>query len=177
MNKTKELCLSAMFTSLLCASAFIRIPTPLLPITLQTLFVGLSGIVLGSKKSAVSTGVYILLGLTGLPVFAEGGGISYILKPSFGYLLGFILASFITGKMAEKEMSLKNYIFSTLTGMLAIYAVGVTYYFLISRFYLGNEIEIKNLFVYCFLLTLPGDVVMCIFSSIVGKRLKRIFKT
>lgn len=176
MQKTKEMCLCALFTALISAGAFIKIPTPLLPVTLQTLFVSLAGILLGGKKGSLSVGVYVLLGLMGLPVFTEGGGLSYILKPTFGYLLGFILGAFITGKIAEKESSFKNYLFSSFAGMFVIYIVGIAYYFLISRFYLENEIEIKNLFLYCFLLTFPGDVVMCILSSLIGKRLKKVLR-
>ncbi len=176
MKRTREMCICAVFTALMCASAFIRIPTPLLSITFQTLFVTLSGLILGGKKGALSTSVYVLIGLIGLPVFTEGGGLSYILKPTFGYLLGFIIGSFITGKLAEKETSLKNCILSSFAGMFAIYIVGVAYYFLISSFYLGNEIDLKTLLVYCFLLTLPGDILMCILASIIGKRLKRALK-
>ena len=79
-------------------------------------------------------------------------------------------------KIAKKETSLKNYILSSFAGMLVIYIIGVTYYFLISRFYLGNEIGIRNLLVYCFLLTLPGDIVMCLLASVIGKRLKKVLK-
>ena len=176
MKKTREMCICALFCALMCASAFIRIPTPLLPITFQTLFVTLAGLLLGGRKGALSTALYVLIGLIGLPVFTEGGGFSYILKPTFGYLLGFIMGSLVTGKLAEKEASLKNYILSSFAGMLIIYVVGVTYYYLISSFYLGNETDIKNLLVYCFLLTLPGDIVMCIIASVIGKRLKKVLK-
>ncbi len=176
MQKTKEMCLCALFTALMCAGAFLKIPTPFLPITFQTLFVTLAGLLLGEKRGSLSVGVYVLIGLLGIPVFTEGGGFSYVLKPTFGYLLGFIAGAFVTGKIAKKETSLKNYIFSSFAGMFVIYIIGVTYYFLISRFYLGNETEIKNLLVYCFLLTLPGDVIMCLIASMIGKRLKKVLK-
>ena len=127
MKKTREMCICAVFTALMCASAFLRIPTPLLPITLQTLVVTLSGLILGSRKGALSTGVYVLIGLMGLPVFTEGGGLSYVLKPTFGYLLGFVIGAYITGKLAEKETSLKNYILSSFAGMFVIYIVGIIY--------------------------------------------------
>ncbi len=176
MNKTKEMCICALFTALICAGAFIKIPTPLLPITLQTLFVTLAGLLLGSKKGAACVGVYIFIGLLGVPVFAEGGGLSYILKPSFGYIIGFALSAFVTGKLAEKKCTYKNFLFSSFVGMLAVYAVGIVYYYLISTVYLGSRIEIKNLFLYCFLLTLPGDILMCILASTIGKRIKNIIK-
>ncbi len=176
MQKTKEMCLCALFCALICAGAFIKIPTPFLPITFQTLFVTLAGLLLGGKKGSLSVGVYVIIGLIGVPVFAEGGGLSYVLKPVFGYLIGFIAGAFVTGKMAQKETSLKNYMLSSFTGMFVIYFFGVTYYFLISRFYLGNETEIKNLLLYCFLLTLPGDILMCLLASLIGKRLKKALK-
>ncbi|MBQ2827645.1 MAG: biotin transporter BioY [Clostridia bacterium] len=176
MKRTKEMCLCALFTALMCASAYIKIPTPLLPITLQTLFVSLAGLILGSRKGFLSVAVYVFIGLTGIPVFAEGGGLSYVLKPSFGYIVGFILSVFITGKLAEKKCNYKNFLLSSLAGMIAVYAVGIVYYYLISTLYLGNQIEIKNLFIYCFLLTLPGDILMCVLASTVGKRLKNAIK-
>ena len=175
MQKTKEMIMCALFTALICAGAFLKIPTPFLPITFQTLFVTLAGLILGSKKGAMSVAVYVLIGLIGLPVFTEGGGIYYVFKPTFGYLLGFIAGAFVTGEIAKKETSLKNYVLSSFAGMWVIYIIGVVYYFLISRFYLGNSVEVRELLIYCFLLTLPGDVGMCVLASVIGKRLKKVF--
>ena len=176
MKRTKEMCLCALFTALMCASAYIKIPTPLLPITLQTLFVSLAGLILGSRKGFLSVAVYTFIGLAGIPVFAEGGGLPYILKPSFGYILGFTLSALITGKLAEKKCTFKNFLFSSLTGTVCVYTVGLIYYYFISTLYLVNQIEIKNLFIYCFLLTLPGDILMCALASAIGKRLKKMIK-
>ena len=58
--------------------------------TLQFFFVLLAGIILGGKRGALAVGCYVALGLIGIPIFAAGGGIGYIFRPSFGYLLGFI---------------------------------------------------------------------------------------
>ncbi len=176
MQKNRDLCFCALFVTLICAGTFIRIPAPFLPITFQTLFVTLAGILLGGKKGTLCVLVYILIGLTGVPVFTEGGGFSYILKPTFGYLLGFVFSAFITGKIAEKIFSFKNFALASFAGMIVIYIIGITYYFLISRFYLGNQIEVRELFIYCFLLTLPGDILMCILASIIGIRLKKVIK-
>lgn len=176
MKKTREMCLCALFTALIAAGAFIKIPTPLLPITLQTMFTCLAGLLLGSRKGALCVGAYIFIGLIGLPVFAEGGGLSYVLKPSFGYLLGFALGAFITGKVAEKQTSFKLLLLASFAGMIAVYLIGIVYYYLISYFYLGNQIELRSLLLYCFLLTLPGDIVMCVLSSVIAKRLKKVLK-
>ena len=83
----KEIVCGGMFTALVAVGAFIQVPVPGMDyFTLQFLFVLLAGMVLGRKMGIVSVSVYVLLGLCGLPVFAAGGGIAYIFRPSFGYL-------------------------------------------------------------------------------------------
>lgn len=176
IRKTKELCAGALICALLCASAFIRIPSPLLPITLQTLFVTLAGLLLGGKKGAFCVGVYVFMGLVGLPVFAEGGGFSYVLKPSFGYIIGFVFSALITGILAERKQNLKSFLLSSFAGMLTVYVFGLIYYYLIGTFYLGSVPRIRDLFVYCFLLTLPGDILMCIIASVSSLRIKKAIK-
>ena len=76
--KTKNLILCGLFTSLIVVGAFIRIPIPVVPFTLQLLFTMLAGLLLGGKWGAASVCIYIVLGLMGLPVFAEGGGLAYV---------------------------------------------------------------------------------------------------
>ena len=66
--------LCAIFTALIAIGAFIRIPVPVVPFTLQFLFTTLAGVLLGSRLGALSVTIYIVLGLMGVPVFAEGGG-------------------------------------------------------------------------------------------------------
>ena len=87
---TRDMVLFALFTALIAIGAFIRIPVPFCPFTLQLLFTTLAGLLLGSRRGAASVAVYVLLGLVGLPVFTSGGGPSYIFQPTFGYLIGFI---------------------------------------------------------------------------------------
>ena len=99
---TKDITLISLFVALITIGSKITIPSPIVPFTLQWMFVALSGMLLGSRLAPISVIVYILLGLLGLPVFTKGGGISYILSPTFGYLIGFIPASFIIGKAVER---------------------------------------------------------------------------
>jgi len=81
MNKTRNLIIVAMFAALTAIGAFIKVPIPYVPFTLQYLFCALAGLVLGSKLGALSQIVYVAIGLSGVPVFTEGGGIGYIFKP------------------------------------------------------------------------------------------------
>ena len=115
--------LCGMFAALVAIGAFIQIPGPYMDyFTLQFFFVLLAGLILGADKGAISVGCYVLLGLVGVPIFAAGGGIGYIFRPSFGYLVGFIVSAYVTGKVCEKlKASYKNYLLACLAGFHAGY--------------------------------------------------------
>lgn len=97
-QKTRSMILCALFAALIAAGAFLRIPIPVVPFTLQYLFTMLAGLLLGPRLGATAVGVYIVLGLAGLPVFTQGGGPGYIFQPTFGYIIGFALGAYLTGK-------------------------------------------------------------------------------
>ena len=103
-SRTKEMVLFGLFTALIAIGAFIKIPVPVCPFTLQLLFTTLAGLILGSRNGACSVGLYVLLGLAGVPVFTEGGGPSYIFQPTFGYLIGFIAGAWLTGWISEESL-------------------------------------------------------------------------
>lgn len=174
---TKDMIMCALFTALIAAGAFIRIPVPVVPFTLQYLFTMLAGLIMGGRLGALSVGIYTVLGLIGIPVFAEGGGIWYILKPSFGYIIGFAIGSFVTGKMAGnlKNLTIKNLLAANFTGLLIVYAVGMAYYYFICNFVINTPIAFWPLFLYCFLLAVPGDIVLCFVAAFFAKRIKPIY--
>jgi len=178
MSKTRDMILCALFTALIAVGAFIRIPIPVVPFTLQFLFTMLAGLLLGGKLGAISVCVYILLGLMGFPVFAEGGGFSYILKPSFGYLIGFAAGTYVTGLIAGRSGSpgYRRLLAACFAGLGIVYLFGMVYYYLISNFYLGTPIGLWPLFLYCFILAVPGDIVLCILGAMLGKRLIPIIR-
>ena len=96
-TEVRSMVLAGLFAALTAAGAFTRIPLGIAAFTLQTLFTALSGLLLGPKWGMLSQGVYVLLGLAGLPVFTLGGGPGYLFQPSCGFLLGLIPAAGITG--------------------------------------------------------------------------------
>ena len=167
-----------MFAALIAVGAFIKIPVPVVPFTLQFLFTTTAGLFLGGKNGARSVMIYICLGLAGLPVFASGGGISYILQPSFGYLPGFALGAYVTGKIAEAAInpSYRRLLTANFAGLLIVYAIGMLYYALISDLYLGTPIGLWPLFLYCFVLAVPGDIVLCIAGAALAKILLPVLK-
>ena len=163
----------SLFVALIVVGAFIKIPIPVVPFTLQLLFTMMAGLLLGGKLGAASVGIYILMVLLGLPVFAEGGGFSYVLKPSFGYIIGFAVASYVTGIIANKvpNPSYKRLFAANFAGLGIVYLFGMVYYYFMSNFYLGNPIGLWPLFLYCFILAVPGDIVLCILGASLGKRM------
>ncbi len=177
-SRTQEIIYCAMFTVLIAAGAFIKIPIPVVPFTLQFLFTMMAGLLLGGRLGAISVGVYMLLGLVGLPIFSEGGGIWYVFKPSFGYIIGFCVASYVTGKMVEKmrNLTIPKYLLANFTGLFIVYAVGMIYYYMICNYVIDTPIGLWPLFLYCFILAVPGDICLCILAAFLAKRLKRILK-
>lgn len=173
MERTKNLVLMALFTALIAVGAFIRIPIPVIPFTLQVFFTTLAGILLGKKYGTLSVVAYVCIGLIGIPVFTNGGGPSYLFQPTFGYLIGFCIGTFVTGAIAHQvsSPSMKRLLAANFCGLILIYLCGMVYYWFIASYYLDTEIGLWTLFLYCFLMTIAGDIVSCIFAAFLGKRL------
>ena len=95
---------ASMFGAATAVGAFISIPIPPVPITLQTLFTYLAGALLGGRLGALSQFVYLLLGVMGLPVFALGkAGFGVLFGPTGGYIIGFIGSAYVIGTMIETK--------------------------------------------------------------------------
>ncbi len=177
-----KIAVCAIFTALIAVGAFIKIPVPVCPFTLQTLFVALAGLMLGEKYGALSAAAYLALGLIGIPIFTQGGGIYYIFKPTFGYIIGFCLGAYVTGRIARgtsirgmfvrrsSNPSFGRLFAAALAGIACVYLVGVPYYYLLCNLVINSPIAIGTVMLYCFLLTLPGDILSCVIAALLAKR-------
>lgn len=174
MKDVKTMCICSMFSILIAVGAFIKIPISIVPITLQTLFVVLAGFLLGKKKASLSVFVYIVIGLVGIPVFVNGGGITYVLQPTFGYLIGFLISSYLIGMMSMKDQSSKSMLLISVFGMLIIYLIGMMYFAFIQYFYYGITFQMGWILYYLFIVYLPGDLISCIIAVFIAKRLLKI---
>lgn len=122
-----QILLATSFALLTALGAQIQIPIGPVPITLQVLFVLLSGLVLGSKLGAVSQLEYLALGFAGAPVFAQGkSGLVALLGPTGGYLLGFVLGAYLAGLIAASvaRPSRIRFCVAGLAGSAGIYLCG-----------------------------------------------------
>jgi len=164
---------AAMFGAVTAIGAYIVIPLPLVPITLQTLFLNLAGALLGGYLGALSQVIYVLLGIAGLPVFAGGAaGPGVLLGPTGGYLIGFVIGAFVIGKLVElKEKPGFAWIALAMTaGMVVIYVFGVLQLSVVAKLSIEQAIAAGAL------PFLPGDFIKIIAASLITFKLKDIVK-
>ena len=173
-NLIVTLTLSALFCTLICIGSFIRIPMPnMMPVTLQTFFVLMTGLVLPIKASSLAILTYIALGLIGLPIFSGGGGIGYVLMPNFGFIIGFLIAtviiSVITNKMNNRN--LWHYIVVSLFGIVAIYIIGILYFAFITNQIVSLKISIFDISFFAdfqIVLSFPNSISYTMHNSTIG---------
>jgi len=168
-KKPTEIVLVPLFAALTAVGAFIKIPIPHVPLTLQTLMVMLSGLILGSRLGALSQLLYLTIGLLGLPIFAQGGGPGYLLHPSFGFLVGFIAGAYVTGRIAEKaeKLSLPRTLAALILGQATIYILGIPYLYFNLNFILHKPTSILATLKIGFLIFVPGDIMKTFVAALV----------
>ena len=175
---TKSMILTALFAALCAAGAFIKIYVGTVPITLQLLFTTLAGLLLGKERGMLAVALYIFIGLAGVPVFAGGGGISYLLQPSIGYLIGMMFGAYAAGAIYEKgQGSLRSLIFACAVNMVIVYLLGLLFLHLITSYYTKTPMTAETLFVSGCLIFIPGDIICCGASAVLAKRLKPMIES
>ena len=178
--ETRDLTLIPLFTVLIIICGKITIPTILIPVTLQYFACLLTGILLGARRAFLAQALYLLIGLIGLPVFAAGGGLGYVLQPSFGYLLGMLCCSTLIGWLTDRtdpdrsKLKVWQLVPITLAGWLVVYLFGLTYLLLIKNVYAGSgktflwAIQVGMV---PFLIT---DGIFSLLAATAGPRLRRM---
>jgi biotin transport system substrate-specific component len=162
-----------LFAALIAAGAFLKIPLPFVPLTLQTFFAILSGMLLGAKAGALSAGLYVAAGLLGLPIFTLGGGLSYVLQPTFGYLLGLVPGALIAGRLCSGAKTFPRAALGAAAGTAAIYLVGVPYLYIASHAFAAQEMTLRSVLLFGFLSPLPGDLLKIFAAAFLFVRLKK----
>ncbi len=159
--KTKQMIFCALFAALTAVGIFIKIPIPGTPMsfTLQTFFIFLAGLLLEPKFALISQAVYAAIGLIGLPIFMNGGGFSYVLQPSFGFIIGFCVTAMLIsllvrrnililiGKKKEesKAPEIIKIIGFSLLCVAVMYVIGVTYMSVILNAYMGKGVSLGTI--------------------------------
>lgn len=177
--KTKEIALAGLMAALMVVVTVItRIPfvNAVVPFSFQPLVAVLAGTLLGARTGALSVLVYLLLGLAGLPVFATEpfGGLMYVLKPTFGFLVGQVAAAYVAGKLLEnRKAGLPRYIIASLAGMAVIYLVGLPYLYAALNFYLGKATSVMRVLQIGFIPYVLWDLLKGIVVAIIARAVHR----
>ena len=174
-RRVTDIVMIALFAALTAVGAFIKIPIPYVPLTLQTLMVMFAGLILGSRRAALSQILYLTIGLIGLPIFAHGGGPGYILQPSFGFLAGFIPGAYLIGKIVEGEPApkLPRIFAALLLGQASIYLVGIPYLYFILNFIIHKPMSVSTTLAIGFLAFLPGDILKTVAAVLILVPIRR----
>jgi biotin transport system substrate-specific component len=175
-----DLTLAAMFVALMAVGANITSFVPFLvvggvPITLQTFFAILAGLILGSRLGAISMTVYTLVGLVGVPVFAQfGGGFSMILRPTFGFILSYILVAWLAGKIVEKKSSLPAFITAALIAMVINYGLGTNLMYLAYKVWAAAPEGFTYKMAWLWMVApLPKDIILSVLAGVFAHRLEK----
>lgn len=165
---TRKLVRISVFIALLSITSKIAVPLGSLPasFTLQIIIVLLCGLLLDPSSCFMCLFGYLALGLLGLPVFSLGGGFAYIFQPSFGYLLGFLIAapflSILCTRLSQNYATQKTLCYCILS-LFIIHLMGILYFIAIGKIVLQlsnpGKVAMNMLFIY-----LPLDILKSFIS-------------
>lgn len=183
MNKQSnifKLTVGAMFVALTAIGANITSIVPFLviggvPITLQTFFAILAGLVLGSRLGAFSMFVYMVLGLAGVPIFAQfSGGFAQILSPTFGFVVSFIIVAYVAGKIRELNDRLISYIIAALLALVINYVFGTNWMYIAYQFWFEAPPELSYKLMWLWMVPpLPKDIILSVLAGVFAYRLAK----
>lgn len=177
----------ALFTAIICAGCFMRIPLGVVPVVLQNVLCILCGVLLGGFIGAAPTALFLLAGLTGLPVYSGGtGGLAVWLGPTGGFLPGYLLGALVAGLIAgkpsvmEKKTSWKLVLrlsLAIIAGMIVIYIPGVirfSYWAVGAGRVPSDKTSVAYAMAACVLPYIPGDIIKIIIAVPVALKLRPV---
>ncbi|MDZ5471596.1 biotin transporter BioY [Bacillus sp. 31A1R] len=179
--KTIDITLAGMFVALMAVGANITSIAPFMvvggvPITLQTFFALLAGAILGSRLGAISMVVYALVGMIGVPVFAQfTGGFSIFIKPTFGFIISYVFTAFITGYIIEKMNKTAGvYVFAALVGMVINYVFGTNWMYAAYKLWAAAPEGFTYKMAWAWMVVpLPKDIILSVLAGLMALRLER----
>ncbi|HBK86301.1 MAG TPA: biotin transporter BioY [Firmicutes bacterium] len=175
---TQDLTKAGLFTALhIAAAVILRLGgEAAVPFSLVPFFVILAGSLLG-PKGAWSLALYAVLGLIGLPVFAQPpfGGISYFLRPSAGFILGYIVAAWVIGWGTSRlpKLTVVNLFLVSVLGLAVLYACGLPYLYFIFRCVMGKTLTLQQVLIFGFYPFIGFDLLKALAASMLTVAIRR----
>ena len=172
-EKLKMMLRTALFTALTAVGAFIKIPLGEISVTLQVMFSLMAGLILKEKWGALSQLLYVVIGLIGVPIFTQGGGLQYVFQPSFGFIIGLVPLAFISGLIAKKGGGFWRYAVAGVAGLAALYVIGLPYMHLILTLYMDKSVSIGYTLINGMLIFLPFDAIKIVIAAFTALKLRK----
>lgn len=176
-HRLYRMTLVSLFTALTIVGASIQIPLPFspVPVTLQSLFVLLSGMLLGGVWGGMAQALFLVVGLV-FPVYASRQiGLAAILHPSFGFVVGFVLAALLVGLAMRRigRPSFGRLFVLALCGTVVLYAAGLFHVLFTLRWIHGAGWAFGKALSYLLLPYLPGDLLKCTAAALAAPPILR----
>ena len=181
-RRAREVALIALFVAITVVFGFIKIPMQPVAMSLLTLATALAGCFLSPLSAALSQIIYVVMGLIGIPVFTTGGGPSYVLQPSFGFLLflpvmaaGISLVVRHDKFLPAKARFLWRHFASLFISLLQL-LFGTFYYYILYKYYMNSDLTLAAAFMSCFVLFIPTAIIKSVLSVALFDMLKKRLK-
>lgn len=170
-NLSKSIVFVALFAAISAISGFLAVPVPgtPVPIVLQNMMVVLSGMLLGPVLGTLSTLLFVVAGILGLPILSGGtGGFAKLMSPTGGFIVGYVISSLVVGLILGrpvygKKVSIVKTIVAAFTGFVVMYIPGILHFMNIM------DADLKESLMLCILPYLPGDLlklILCVLLSV-----------
>ncbi|WP_227394242.1 biotin transporter BioY [Jeotgalibacillus aurantiacus] len=174
--------LASLFAALMAIGANITSIVPILvignvPVTLQTVVCLLAGVLLGKKWGPVAMVVYLLIGLAGMPVFAQwSGGFRTLISPTFGFILSYIVVAWVVGLMVEKKKTFAMLVTATLIGTAINYFIGTNWMYMAYKLWFNAPDGFSYAIAWAWMLpTIPKDIILAVVAAIVSVKVLQAF--
>lgn len=181
--KVVDLVYCGLFATLMMIGANITAFAPFLmiggvPITFQSFFAILAGLLLGAKRGTLACAVYMLVGLAGAPVFAKfSGGFSSLLMPTFGFVVSFIVAAFVAGYISEKWQTKFSYVVGAIVALLINYLIGTNWLYVAYMFWFSAPEGFTYSLAWLWMAApFIKDLVLLLFCGFFAYRLQKVLK-
>ncbi|MGO1059442.1 biotin transporter BioY [Planococcus sp. FY231025] len=179
-SKTLNLVHIAMFAALMAIGANISSFLVIggVPITLQTFFAILAGLLLGSRMGALSMIVYALIGLAGVPVFAAfSGGMDTLISPTFGFIVSFVFIALASGWISNKFQTRTGFVVAALAGLVVNYVMGTNWMYAAYKLWFAAPEGFTYKMAWAWMMVpLPKDIILSVLAGFFGFRLKPIIQ-
>lgn len=174
-NSTRTITRVALFAAVMSISAFVRIPLGTVPLTLQSAAALVTGYCLGPVHGAYALLLYTAVGLTGIPVFASGGGPAYVLSPTFGYIVGFTVCALMTGFFARFNTrgSIPLAYLIMIVSLTGIYIPGIAWLIIAMNWIADAPLAASTLLKAGLFIPLAGDLITTLPAAFVAVRIRK----